>query len=80
MKTLCSILGSDTPDASSSVLVRMLVAGHLTSEHANFKHKLCARNVFPAEMFQVKQQLGRVLPPRRYYSGTLVENGAPPLF
>lgn len=42
----------------------MIVTGHTTSEHVNFKRKLCARNIFPADMFQVNTTTG-ALPPRR---------------
>lgn len=34
-------------------IFRSHTAGHLTSAHANFKRKLCVRNIFAAEMFQV---------------------------
>ncbi|CAM9568809.1 unnamed protein product [Scytosiphon promiscuus] len=38
--------------AMKSGTMLALRLGHLTSEHANFKRKLCTRNGFPVEMFQ----------------------------
>ncbi|CAM9880579.1 unnamed protein product [Ectocarpus sp. 6 AP-2014] len=60
--------------AMKSGTLLALRLGHLTSEHANFKRKLCARDVFPAEMFQ---EGGKKLftPPRKPRCNLLFRGG-----
>eukprot|EP00903_Cladosiphon_okamuranus_P018769 g17268.t2 len=52
---VCDLMESVRTKAVAAMKSGTLLAlrlGRLTSEHANFKSKLCARDVFPAEMFQ----------------------------